>query len=240
MLLEHNTFTLRKKKKMSCHTRKLTAVVSMITTFSLEFPFVEYVTTALLICILLLVETSLFELFVVDTLVVIVFNAFRLLRSFVFNSDDNDERRRSCSSLLVVVGIKVSDVRLISIDVCCSVVWRDFLLLSRFRFVLRFAWVDDKWPWSGRVEVTGTLIDDWRICDPWEGNVRRSASWITSFVPDAFPTQCERKNVCALYIWKNTTERFWFDVICKKKTITVGRMRIIFFEWDPMQVHHQE
>ena len=86
--------------------RKLTAVVSMITTFSFEF---ELVTIGLLICVLL------FELTVVDGL-----NALRLLRSLTFNSVDKDERRRVCSSFIVVAGMKLSDVRLQRIDVCCS------------------------------------------------------------------------------------------------------------------------
>ncbi len=55
--------------------------------------------------------------------------------------------------------------------------------------------MDDERVESIGAEVTGTFNVDGRVDAVVEGIVRRSANCMASFVPDAFPTQCERKNV---------------------------------------------
>ena len=124
--------------------------------------------------VLLLAFKSLFDCIVVDTLLLVVLEILRLIRSDAFRSVDNDERRRPGSSLLEAVAttaalpIRPSDVRLTSqADGCCSDC-RDFLLVVAVVFVvislvLRFCCMDDERMGSASVEWTGTPRDACRV-----------------------------------------------------------------------------
>ena len=184
------------------HGATLTAVVSMMTTFSLEFSLMAK--PVAVVDLFTCVWESLFEHVTVDVLLWAVLEALRCVRSGRVGSVDTDERRRTSSPFVVPI-IWLSDVRLTGKDDDGCSDWRAFfwiLLLLKITSlcwccVLRVGCIDDERLWSTGVGLLGALTDVCRTCVDGD-RVRRSASWMASLVPDALPTQWERKNVCAL------------------------------------------
>lgn len=227
----------------------LTAVVSIMTTFSLEFSLMTkpVAVVDLFTCVWLAACESLFEHVTVDMLLWAVLEALRCVRSGRVGSVDTDERRRTSSPFVEPI-IWLSDVRLTGKDDGGCSDWRAFFWILLLLKITSLCWccaprvgcIDDERLWSTGVGLLGALTDVCRTCvdDDSGERARRSASWMASLVPDALPTQWERKNVCALGE-TNKSMMTSMSFFGKEEILTVERMPRVSRVSDPKLVHRR-